>query len=197
MLIHDSISETIKNRGIMMNVTKKLRDEHQLIIKYINLLTRYLTTISEDEQREDLFVKLGDFVDFIKNYADTYHHAKEENILFKFMEEPGVLTHCNPLPVMLNDHENGRQFVRELTVAIVNNDQVKAQLSAQAWASLLTEHIYKEDNVLYVMAEEGLNDEQKRKIEIEYSEIEKKLNGENLEKKYNMLYDLLEKAVNK
>jgi len=180
-----------------MNVTKKLRDEHQLIIKYINLLTRYLTTISEDEQREDLFVKLGDFVDFIKNYADTYHHAKEENILFKFMEEPGVLTHCNPLPVMLNDHENGRQFVRELTVAIVNNDQVKAQLSAQAWASLLTEHIYKEDNVLYVMAEEGLNDEQKRKIEIEYSEIEKKLNGENLEKKYNMLYDLLEKAVNK
>ena len=197
MLIHDSISETIKNRGIMMNVTKKLRDEHQLIIKYINLLTRYLTTISEDEQREDLFVKLGDFVNFIKNYADTYHHAKEENILFKYMEEPGVLTHCNPLPVMLNDHDNGRQFVRELTVAIVNNDQVKALLSAQAWASLLTEHIYKEDNVLYVMAEEGLNDEQKRKIEIEYSEIEKKLNGENLEKKYNMLYDLLEKAVNK
>ncbi|OFZ22400.1 MAG: hypothetical protein A2202_03585 [Bdellovibrionales bacterium RIFOXYA1_FULL_36_14] len=180
-----------------MNVTKKLMDEHQLIIKYISLLELYLTKIKNDRKREDLFVKLGDFVDFIKNYADKYHHAKEENILFKFMEEPGVLTHCNPLPVMLNDHENGRHFIRELLVAIVNHDYAKGLLNAQAWANLLTEHIYKEDNVLYVMAEQGLNDEQKTKINLEYDQIEKQLNGENLEKKYIMLYSLLEEVIKK
>ena len=44
-----------------MNVTKKLMDEHQLIIKYISLLELYLTKIKNDRKREDLFVKLGDF----------------------------------------------------------------------------------------------------------------------------------------
>ncbi|OFZ24941.1 MAG: hypothetical protein A2381_12760 [Bdellovibrionales bacterium RIFOXYB1_FULL_37_110] len=178
-----------------MNVTNKLINEHQLIIKYISLLEGYLARLDVEINRENLFLKFGDFVDFIKNYADNYHHAKEENILFKYMEQPGVLNHCNPLPVMLNDHENGRHFVRELSQAILRNDYDNARLNAKGWAELLLEHIYKEDNILYVMAEEGLNDEQKNNITIEYKKVEKIMDGEHLEKKYNMLYARLEEAI--
>ncbi len=178
-----------------MNITNKLIKEHRLILKYIDLLLNYLEQLSKEESNDKRLEQLKNFVDFIQNYADKYHHAKEENILFKYMEEPGVLTHCNPLPVMMNDHQEGRNYVKHLLFAIKNNDKKIAVSNAYAWANLLRDHIGKEDNILYVMAEEGLTQNQKECIAKEYEKVEVAMNGINLEEKYLELYRNLESQL--
>lgn len=178
-----------------MNISKKLMDEHQLILKYIDLFKRYLHHIEQDSTRLDLLAMIPRFVDFIRNYADRYHHAKEENILFKYMAIPGVLTHCNPLPVMLEEHDMGRELVGDLLSAIESKRVDLAIEYGRSWGRLLSDHISKEDNVLYVMAEEGLTDKHKQAIICEYAEVEVQMGGRKLEEKYTELYQELELLI--
>ena len=174
-----------------MNISNKLMEEHQLILNYIALFKRYLQQIEQDASRLDLVAMVPHFIDFIRNYADRYHHAKEENILFKYMAIPGVLTHCNPLPVMLEEHDMGRELVGDLLNAIEEKNIYSAIEFGKSWASLLSDHINKEDNVLYVMAEEGLSAEHKQAIIIEYANVEVSMGGKQLDKKYTELYQQL------
>lgn len=175
-----------------MDITQKLMNEHQLILKYTRLLEGYIMALKENPNRVELSQRLGDFISFVREYADRYHHAKEEEILFKFMEEPGVLTHCNPLPQMNLEHEEGRKYIRGMEELLLKNDTNGALRFAWGWLQLLRDHISKEDNVLYPMAEEGLQEDQKRQIAQLYSQTDERLSGNQLEDKYqNLFKDLL------
>ena len=51
---------------------------------------------------------LDDAMDFIKTFADSCHHAKEEDLLFPAMGEAGFPSRGGPVGVMLMEHEQGR-----------------------------------------------------------------------------------------
>lgn len=159
-----------------MNVTQKLMDEHKLILEYIRLIQTLLRT--EDLNKRDNFISNSGsrIIDFIQNFADRYHHAKEENILFKYMGKPRVLSHCNPLPQMLYEHSQGRESVAGMIQSLNDKDFTLFCENALAYAILLEQHIYKEDNILYSMAEEGLTLADKEAIHEEYKAAEKKYN---------------------
>ena len=146
----------------MNNVTQILSDEHQNILKVIDAV---LNECNELEKGKALDVSFfNKVIDFIKNYADKFHHAKEEDILFKAMLEQEENLHCNPIPVMLHEHESGREFVKAMEIGLQTNNKSHLIKNARAYCYLLQEHIYKEDNILYPMAEQALNDEQKQKV---------------------------------
>ena len=163
-----------------MDVTKILMDEHKLILKCVNLL------LEKSGGEEDIAI-YPKFVDFIQNFADKYHHAKEEKILFREMEKEGVLSHCNPLPQMLHEHELGRGFVQGMISGLEQNDLEKIRENAASYGRLLQEHIHKEDNILYPMGEEGLSDAQKEVILNDYAEADKQHGGADFFKKYEDL----------
>src|SRR5215475_4834264 len=111
-------------------------------------------------------------VDFIRNFADKCHHLKEEQLLFPAMEEHGIPRDGGPIGMMLAEHEEGRAYVRSMfdvveQVAKGNAAAAKSLLSgARAYLDLLREHIRKEDDILFRMADEVLPpDEQKRIVE--------------------------------
>ena len=86
---------------------KKLVDEHVLIKRLITLiepLCEYL-----DKSKEADFQLVLDCVDFIRNYADKYHHMKEEDVLFKRTGEG-----LDIIKVMLEDHVTGRDHVKQV-----------------------------------------------------------------------------------
>jgi hemerythrin-like domain-containing protein len=178
-----------------MEVTQKLMDEHQLILRYIgHIRTMIDMKPISDKDKDQWFKDLESIVSFIQEYADRYHHAKEEDILFKAMEAPGVMSHCNPLPVMLSDHEIGRTHVRDILHAILTQNYNSAIEHAGAWADHLENHIHKEDNVLYVMAEEGLSDSEKIRVSREYALVEVRLDGTGLEKRYQNILNQLKQG---
>lgn len=160
----------------MKNITQILSDEHQTILKVIDAVVTECEALESGKELElEFFQKT---IDFIKNYADKFHHAKEEDILFKAMLENIENLHCNPIPVMLHEHDEGREFVKGMEEGIAENNKEKIIENARGYGMLLQNHIYKEDNVLYPMAEEALTDEQKELVNQKYNEVEAKLNSE-------------------
>jgi len=153
----------------MKNITNVLSEEHQNILKVIDLMLSACEQLEKGKELDEAFFENA--IDFIRNYADRYHHAKEEDILFKVMLENLEGLHCNPIPVMLDEHETGRRYVKGIEEGLKNKDKEKIIGNARGFGYLLQEHIFKEDNVLYPMAEQALNDQQKEEVLLKYDEV--------------------------
>ena len=167
-----------------MNATQLLMDEHQFILKYLDLMERY------SKEDELLLNNVQHFSAFIHEFADKLHHAKEEDSLFKYLAQPNVLTHCNPIPQMLYEHTMARELVKTMeTTPDIN----ALKTAVQQYINLLRQHIFKEDNILYPMAEQGLSDNAKQALLNEYQDTNLKLNSTAIWQDYQNLYDELNK----
>lgn len=153
----------------MSNITSKLSEEHQIILQVIDAVIEECNNIENEKPINTEY--FSQIISFIKNYADGYHHRKEEDILFKTMLKSVDCMHCNPIPVMLREHEEGRHFVRGMEDALASMNTKLLIENALGYCYLLQNHIYKEDNILYPMAEEALNENQKKQVEIEYAQV--------------------------
>ena len=148
------------------DITQRLKDEHQLILRMLALLEKNAKRTEEGSFTDYQFYLDG--VDFIRNYADRFHHAKEEDVLFEAMIENGMPRANSPIAAMLMEHDQGRAFVRGMEEAAkraLNGEAGQNAAiveNARGYLELLREHISKEDEILYPLAErvipEGMRD---------------------------------------
>jgi hemerythrin-like domain-containing protein len=88
-------------------------------------------------------------IDFIRGYADAWHHAKEEVHLFPALIAEGMSKESGPIAVMLYEHGMGRTYARQiathLDAAIAGDDNARVTVTrfTMAYADLLTGHIGK------------------------------------------------------
>lgn len=94
-------------------------------------------------------------IDFIRQYADKFHHAKEEDILFKYFDAGSDV-----LQVMYKEHDIGRNHVRTALAALEQGNAAVIIEHLSAYGSLLKEHIRKEDEILYPWMNRELTDSQ-------------------------------------
>jgi len=139
------------------DITQALVDEHQLILRMLAVLERNALRTARGEYANYGFYL--DAVDFIRNYADRFHHAKEEDILFEALVANGMPRANSPVAAMLMEHDQGRAFVRAMEEAAIaalagtpGQDAIIAE-NAVGYLELLKEHIGKEDGILYPLAE--------------------------------------------
>ena len=92
------------------DITGALVNEHRLILRMIDLLERKADLTSKGNYINWQFYLDG--VNFIRNYADLFHHAKEEEILFEAMIANGMPRTNSPVAAMLMEHDQGRKYVR-------------------------------------------------------------------------------------
>lgn len=162
--------------------TKVLNDEHQNILKVITAMENECNELEKGKElNKDFFLKSADF---IRNYADKFHHAKEEEILFVELCKDTVEMHCNPIEQMLHEHEEGRNFVKGMVAALESDDKEQIIKNARGYTYLLQDHIYKEDSILYPMADESLSSEVQDLIKQKFIEAEKQKFNEEFKKKY-------------
>lgn len=153
----------------MKKPTTILADEHKNILKVIGVVLKRCDEIdSGHDLEEDFFAKVAGF---IRNYADKFHHAKEENILFMELNKDGVLEHCNPIGQMLHEHDLGRGFVKGVEEGLRNKNKEEIAKNARGYCELLQEHIFKEDNILYPMADEALKEKTQKSIMERFAEM--------------------------
>ncbi len=165
-----------------MKPTELLMTEHRVIESVLDAAEAFAS-----EVRAGRPVDLGmveKVLDFIKTFADRCHHAKEEDILFEAM---GPLP---PVQVMRMEHDMGRAHVRaasdSLPGARQGDEEALRSLSEglMGYVSLLREHIYKEDNILYPMANQMLGEDDQRRIEAQFEEVEQRDLGEGIHETY-------------
>ncbi len=158
------------------DVTTALVNEHVLIKRMLALLERNAPRTAEGSYPDYRFYLDG--VDFIRNYADRFHHAKEEDVLFAALIDNGMPREHSPVAAMLMEHDQGRAYVRAMEEAAQNalagkpgQDRLIV-VNALAYAALLREHIAKEDEILYPLAERILPTEGREEILAGYARAE-------------------------
>ena len=97
------------------DVTKVMTDEHTLILRMIALVEQNTALMEQGRFRDWTFFL--DAVDFIRHYADRFHHAKEEDVLFVELIANGMPEKQSPIEAMHLEHEQGRAHVRALQEA--------------------------------------------------------------------------------
>jgi len=177
------------------DITQRLKDEHQLILRMLTLLEKN-TRLTEQGAFKDYQFYL-DGVDFIRNYADRFHHAKEEDILFEALIVNGMPRANSPVAAMLMEHDLGRGFVKgmeEATTKALNGatdqDEVIV-IAARGYLELLRDHISKEDEILYPLAERVLPDSMREGILAGYQKAEQQA-AKGLEEHYRAVVEKYE-----
>lgn len=147
---------------------KKLVDEHALIKRWVAIIPRVIERL--DMESEGAIQTILDGVDFIRSYADRYHHAKEEDILFKYFDE-----NLDILKVMHEDHERARGHVKAVLEALERKDTEAISHHLNAYRELLTEHIKKEDEILYPWMDNNLSVSQIGRLFSQFGEVDAEL----------------------
>lgn len=171
-----------------MKATQVLMEEHRVIERVCTALEKAANRL---EKGHDVYLRFfSGTVVFIKNYADGFHHQKEEGILFAALERYGLSKETGPLAVMLAEHDEGRRYTQKMRLALEHlqtrddasrNDLV---LNAMGYVKLLRQHIYKEDNILYPLADKLIPLEQQQEIMDAFERLELDETGENVQEKY-------------
>jgi len=176
------------------NVTQVMTDEHRLILRMISLVEKNTEAMEAGAFRNWQFFL--DAVDFIRNYADRFHHAKEEDVLFVELIKNGMPEKSSPIEAMHMEHDQGRAFVRAFEEAAARalageGGQIPHIASnAKGYAALLRGHIDKEDNILYPLAERVLPEQVRPGMLEAYEKAEAKTPG--LEEKYLRMVEAYE-----
>lgn len=140
--------------------------EHRVIEKVLNALETAADRLDAGEDIPmDFFLKAADF---IRNYADGTHHQKEEGILFTALEGHGMPKDAEPVSVFMDEHVEGRRLTKGMVECAerinAGDASAKTRLAGHArdYIALLREHIQKEDNVLFPIADDVLADEHRK-----------------------------------
>jgi len=182
------------------DITTALVDEHRLILRMITLLEANVA-LAEEGRFSDWSFFLDTALPFIRDFADRFHHAKEEDVLFKALVANGMPREHSPVAAMLMEHDQGRGFVHGMELAArlilaskstVPMTEVVAALAenARGYAALLREHIEKEDSILYPLAERVLPEAVRPAMMAAYVMAEAKTPG--LLEKYRSLVERYE-----
>ena len=166
-----------------MNITQALIDEHVLILKGLGFLRIARDKIEQNQHPHKLFFQKA--VPFFRNYADKYHHYKEEFLMFGFLAQKKEGQLDLEIGSLRHQHEIGRQFLTRLEKSI-NGYEMKNEIAITSllenlasFISVLSRHIYREDNLFFPMVEQELSVDEKTTLLKQFEIEEKKLNTDN------------------
>ena len=147
-----------------MQATDYLIKEHELIERVLNMLEQSALKVSSGETVPEGFGLWA--ITFFREFADQAHHEKEEELLFPLLEERGIPREGGPIGVMLNEHEIGRDCVKGMEQALEQGPlgNVAYVTAAVRYIELLRQHITKENQVLFRMADQCLSDQDDAKL---------------------------------
>lgn len=159
-----------------MRPTEILSNEHRVIELVIDCLEEMTNRAMKEGRLEKEPAEQA--IAFIKGFADGCHHGKEEARLFPAMEAKGMPRDGGPIGVMLHEHKVGRTHVQGMTLhlekaAAGDGAALNAFAShAHGYADLLRQHIQKEDQILFPMAERMMTDEDRATLLGQFDHVE-------------------------
>lgn len=164
-----------------MKPTDQLKEEHQAIKLMLKILEAISLKLEKGKKVDS--DHLDKILDFIRLFADRCHHAKEEDSLFIAMEKAGIPKEAGPIGMMLEEHQLGRDYVKAMGQAVAEYKKGEKGASedivenSRGYISLLDQHIDKEDNILYFMADAHLSERVQKELLGQFEKIEEERIG--------------------
>jgi PAS domain S-box-containing protein len=143
---------------------------------------------------------VGLLVDYL-HYVDHCHNQKEELHLFPRLEEKGMPRHGGPLGVMLQEHDRAREILSRLVplatayAAAADRRTLPELRGAFAeYAALCKDHFWKENDILYPMAQRMLSDAEAAGVVAGIEEVEASLGAGTRERYYRIADEIIAQA---
>lgn len=160
-------------------LTQALMDEHVKIKEGILLLKVARDRIEKNQCPPTAFFEAA--IPFFKQYADQYHHYKEEFLMFGFLaqKKEGLLD--LEIGSLRHQHEIGRKFLTRVETSL-NGYEMKNEIAVTSllenlagFCSILSRHIHMEDHLFFPMVEDELTIDEKKRLSEQFSLEEKTL----------------------
>lgn len=146
-------------------ITALLYAEHDNILKTKNILTAINNLWEKDAEKFEKI--LSGLISFCRNYADQYHHYKEEQLLFPALCETNPMLEGGIVAEMTEHHEIFRELIHDTEECLQKKEYAKAYKEFCKYLELLEDHILIENNELFPMADDVLSPDKQEKIYFE------------------------------
>ncbi len=175
----------------MSDIMTALHQDHIHFSRLLSLLREDLEQLHAEERPD--YQMMLDMVDYLANYADLYHHPKED-ILYQFHLSRSSQAQ-EPIIELMEQHQELKRMTTRLHDAIEGllHDAVlsKAQLMAQLreFIERQTAHLNAEEATVFPLLEQGFSEHDWQHIEACLPIQSDPLFGREAEQQYQALYE--------
>jgi hemerythrin-like domain-containing protein len=158
----------------METASQDLIHEHKTILIAVSVIEKMCVNVQNNDKQTD-YKDIEEIIGFLKVLADKCHHAKEEDFLFPELEKAGIKNKNGPIGVMLAQHKQGRELIKQMQESIVNKIINKNAFvdAASSYVNLLRNHIEKEDSLLFPLSDTKLSASKQKELLKNFENLEK------------------------
>ena len=143
----------------------ELRQEHNLIL---DVIERMEAAVSSQSARP-VFVRAS--LVFVRTFLDENHHGKEERVLFPLMRRDGFLSEL--ARSLKEDHDESRSLVAAIERTLDSGaDPDRLSRLVSSFASLIRDHIRREDSMVFDAAEAVMSREDHASLADGFRQVE-------------------------
>ncbi|MGI6679084.1 MAG: hemerythrin domain-containing protein [Dehalobacterium sp.] len=176
----------------MGKATQDLQKEHDAILYVLRIIDHMM----DSDAGASLLRYYDEVVYFLKIFADKCHHGKEENYFFPELVQKGIAKEGGPIGVMLQEHEQGRAYIAQMSNSLEAKDISGFNNAAAHYRDLLRRHIEKENKVLFPMADKVMDDQEQDLMFRKFEEFEEDVIGAGIHEKLHAMIDNWAKDFN-
>jgi hemerythrin-like domain-containing protein len=173
----------------MKKVSENLVSEHKAIWIALDVIERMYKKVRSNEEVD--YNDLTGILDFLGEFADKCHHAKEEKYLFPELEAVGMKNLGGPIEAMLVQHKHGRELIQQMWTSLENRkiDKQAFARAASSYVNLMRNHIKKENSLLFTTADKKFPALTQEKMNQDFENLEKYVMGEGRHKELHAILD--------
>lgn len=174
--------------------------EHEMIERAMEVLKANLDKVVNGQYDK---VQIARAIDFLLEFGDKIHNTKEEKFLFPLMGKRGAPTEGGPIGVMLIEHDLERKLLVKMQMALdtlsSSSDEEKALFvkEGQEYLKVRAEHIWKENDILYNMGRQILNEDDFSYLLEEFEDSDRQHYGDEAAAKFATMLQEVEEGGKK
>lgn len=177
-----------------MDPIEILRNEHDLIRRFVDLLSVAATRLEVDDPPPRAFFDNG--IEFVRGFSDGFHHKKEELVMFVQLAQKKNGAIDGQVEALRYQHDQGRGFVKAIAGALDGyaegdpKEMAIVRENAAAFASLLKHHIHTEDHIFFPMSQEAMTAEELEELGGKFEKVQEVHGADTFERYHKLVVDL-------
>lgn len=169
----------------MSQISDLMYKEHAIILEGANIVPSLdkLWEINEQEYTSTV----NQLLDFFAEYADTYHHIKEEKVLFPILEESEHAAVIAIVTELIDHHQQFRELLVEIRHDLTEKNYRVVQKKLNRYINDLQDHIAAENDELFPMMDSTLSPGELEKLYFNCVDKDNALGADKKEKLENFI----------
>jgi len=134
---------------------------------------------------------------FLHYFGDVLHQGKEESVLFPGLEHSNEFTLSGDTKTPLAEHKEGRGLIERTQLSLLTDRPDEFIMNARKLIHLLSEHIEREEQLLFPLAERILTMANEDRIVVKLQEADARFGFRQRKLLMDMLQQLEDKYIGK